>query len=82
MPIGNAGDEVLAVQGELGNAIMRKDLDRAVLFMTADVTLLGPMGPAAIGHEAVRRLYADLFNRFNITVSNADCTVDVLGEAQ
>ena len=81
MPIRNAEDQVRAVQAELGKALKRKDLDRALSHMTTDVTFLTDRGPAVIGHEAVRRLYADLFARFELTVADAQCTVGVLGDA-
>jgi len=80
MPIRNAGDEVRAVQAQLGEALKRKDLDRALSLMTVDVTFLTAKGPPVIGHEAVRRLYADLFATFEITVADAECAVDVLGD--
>jgi uncharacterized protein (TIGR02246 family) len=73
--------EVRAVQQELGEALTHKDLDRAISLMTIDVTLLGSKGPPLIGRDAARRLYADLFDRFNITVANAHCTVEVIGDA-
>jgi uncharacterized protein (TIGR02246 family) len=81
MPIRNASDEVRAVQAELGEALKRKDLDRAISLMTSDVTLLSSKGPPVTGHEAARRLYADLFAKFNISVADAHCTVDVVGGA-
>jgi ketosteroid isomerase-like protein len=48
--------------------------------MIADVTFLTARGPAVTGHEAVRRLYANLFTKFEITVADAQCSVDVLGD--
>src|SRR5262249_55413436 len=38
-------------------------------------------GPAVTGREAVRKLYVDLFTKFDVTVTDAQCTVDVLGGA-
>ena len=81
MPIRNAVDEVRAVQAELGGALRRKEIDRALALMTADVTFLAVKGPAVIGQEAVRRLYVDLLANFDITVTDAHCTVDVVGDA-
>src|ERR1700736_4833508 len=81
MTIRNDVDAVHAVQKELGHAFMQKDLDTAVSLMTADVTLLGPKGPPVVGQEAVGKLYANLFDKFNVTVLRADCTVEIVGEA-
>ena len=81
MPIQNESDKVRAVQAEIGKALIQKDLDRAISLMTTDVTLLGSKGPAVVGHDATRRLYVDLYSKFDITVSNAECTVDLVGDA-
>ena len=45
--------EARAVQRELGEGLIEKDLDRAIALMTADVTLLGSKGPAVVGDAAV-----------------------------
>jgi ketosteroid isomerase-like protein len=73
MPMRNAANEVRVVQAELGLALMRKDLDRAISLMTTDICLLGSKGPAVIGREDARRVYTDLFAKFDVSVTNARC---------
>ena len=73
--------EIRAVQQELGVALLHKEFDRAVSLMTVDVTLLGSKGLPVIGRDAARRLYADLFDKFTLTIANAHGTVDVIGDA-
>lgn len=81
MPIRNAEDEVRTVLAALGEALKRRDLDGAISLMTADVTFLAAKGSPVTGRDAVRTLYSNLFARFNITVIDAQCAVDVLGDA-
>ena len=81
MTMSSDADAIRAIQSQLGEALTHKDLDGAISLMTADVTFVGARGPAVVGHEAVRRLYANLFDHYNITVSRADCTLEIVGDA-
>ena len=80
MAIEHELDEIKALLVRLGAALERLELDEAVALMTADVIILGWVGPPVVGRPAVREHYKRLLSAFAMTVSRSDVDVEILGD--
>ena len=80
MAIEHELDRIKALLVRLGAALERLELDEAVALMTADVIILGWVGPPVVGRPAVREHYERLLSAFAMTVSRSDVDVEILGD--
>jgi ketosteroid isomerase-like protein len=73
-------DDVLAVAACLRDAVRLKDVSVALSLMTEDVVLIGPIGPAIVGRDAVRdALFGPVRWKQDVEETVGEPSVEIVG---